>query len=54
MTIVEWPEESLFESEYHISGVPRYIIIDKQGNIVTAYAPPPGGGLEEHITRLLE
>lgn len=41
--------ESLFESEYHISGVPRYIVIDKYGNIVTAFAPPPGEGLEDCI-----
>lgn len=52
--IPDCPEESLFESEYHISGVPRYIVIDKQGNIATAYAPPPGGGLEEYIAGLLE
>ena len=46
-------EESPFESMYHISGVPRYIVIDKEGNIVTAYAPPPGGGLEEVITNTI-
>ena len=43
--------QSQFESDYHIIGIPRYIIIDKQGNIVTAYAPPPGEGLEEIIVR---
>jgi thiol-disulfide isomerase/thioredoxin len=47
-------EESLFESKYHISGIPRYIIIDKEGNIVTAYAPPPGGGMEEIIEKTTE
>lgn len=47
-------EESMFESQYHISGVPRYILIDKNGNIVTAYAPPPGQGLEELIEEQLE
>lgn len=52
--IPDCPEESLFESEYHISGVPRYIVIDKQGNIATAYAPPPGGGLEEYLTGVLD
>lgn len=45
--------ESQFESEYHVSGVPRYIIIDRQGKIVTSYAPPPGGGMEEIITKTL-
>lgn len=47
-------EESLFESEYHISGVPRYIIIDEEGKIVTAYAPPPGGGMEEFLKELMK
>ena len=43
--------QSQFESDYHISGIPRYIVIDKEGCIVTAYAPPPGGGLDEVITK---
>ena len=46
--------ESQFESEYHISGVPRYIIIDKQGKIVTAYAPPPGEGMEAIIENTIK
>ena len=46
--------ESQFESEYHISGVPRYIIIDKQGKIVTAYAPPPGEGMETIIENTIK
>ena len=45
--------ESEFESEYHVSGVPRYIIQDKMGRIVTAYAPPPGEGMEEIIEKTL-
>lgn len=47
-------EQSQFETQYKISGVPRYIIIDKKGNIVSAFAPPPGGGLEELITKTLK
>ena len=46
--------ESQFESDYHISGVPRYMIIDKEGKIVTAYAPPPGGGMEEIIENTIK
>ena len=45
----ECSEQSQFESDYHISGVPRYMVIDKEGKIVTAYAPPAGGGLDEII-----
>ena len=47
-------EQSQFESDYHISGVPRYIVIDKNGNIVSAFAPPTGKGLEELITNTLK
>ena len=46
-------EQSQFESDYHISGVPRYIVIDQEGKIVSAYAPPPSGGLEEIIEQTL-
>ena len=35
-------EQSQFETDFRISGVPRYIIIDKEGKIVAAHAPTPG------------
>ena len=35
-------EQSQFETDFRISGVPRYIIIDKEGKIVSAHAPTPG------------
>lgn len=44
---------SQFEVDYHISGIPRYIVIDKDGNIVDAFAPPVAGGLEEIIEKTL-
>ena len=34
--------QSQFESDFQISGVPRYIIIGKKGKIVSAHAPSPG------------
>ena len=42
-----------FTDAYRISGVPRYIVIDKNGNIVSVFAPKPGGGMEEMIERTL-
>ena len=30
-----------FQQEYQISGIPRFILIDPQGNIVEANAPRP-------------
>lgn len=35
------PEQSQFESDFQISSVPRYIIIGKKGEIVSAHAPIP-------------
>ena len=38
-----------FEEKYLVSSVPRYIVIGKDGNIVSAFAPKPGSGLKEMI-----
>ena len=45
--------QSQFETDYHISGIPRYIIIDKEGNIVSAYAPSEPSDLKELINKAL-
>ena len=44
--------EAQFEEKYYISSVPRYIVIDKQGYIVSAFAPKPGEVLKEIIDEL--
>lgn len=46
--------QSQFETDYMISGIPRYIVIDKDGNIVTAYAPSASGDLEKVIEKALD
>lgn len=46
-----FPEQ--FEEKYLVSGVPRYIVIDKKGKIVSAFAPPPGNALKEMIKNSL-
>ena len=51
--IVNSDEYSEFEDKYNVSGVPRYIIIDKNGNIITAYAPTPGDNMREIICEYL-
>ena len=38
-----------FEEKYFVASVPRYIVIDKEGKIISAFAPKPGSGLKELI-----
>ena len=47
-------ENSHFETEYHVVGVPRYFIIDKKGQIVTTFAPGPGKEMKELILNTLK
>lgn len=42
-------EESSIYQNYLIAGIPRYIVIDDEGLIVDAIAPPPGSGELENI-----
>ncbi|MBR3884550.1 MAG: TlpA family protein disulfide reductase [Bacteroidaceae bacterium] len=43
-----------FEVNYNVSGVPRYIVIDSKGNIVSAFAPGPDSGLRELVEKTLK
>ena len=43
--------QSQFESDFMISGVPRYIIIGKKGEIVSAHAPTPGPEMASMIEK---
>ena len=45
---------SHFETEYQINGVPRYFIIDKEGKIVTVFAPGPGKEMKALIQNTLK
>lgn len=47
-------ENSSFENNYCIAGVPRYIIIDSEGNISNAFAPSPAEGLKEAINKTVQ
>ena len=44
-------EQSQFESDFQISSVPRYIIIGKKGEIISAHAPTPGPEMASMIER---
>lgn len=43
--------QSQFESDFMISGVPRYIIIGKKGEIISAHAPSPGPEMASMIEK---
>lgn len=44
-----------FVQDYQISGIPRFILLDKKGNIVDADAPRPSEPrLEKLLTNLLK
>lgn len=43
-----------FEMAYRIEGIPRYLIINPVGQLVTAYAPSPDNGMEQLIIETLK
>lgn len=44
---------SSFESDYCVFGLPRYIVIDREGKIVEAFAPSPGEELKQLIEQTI-
>lgn len=42
-----------FQDKYNITGIPRYMLIDREGNIVTVFAPSPGKDFEKLIEKTL-
>ena len=42
-----------FGADYRITGIPRYFLLDKQGKIVSVYAPAPGEDLKRLIDKTL-
>lgn len=54
LNLVASPEDSSFISDYQVVGVPRYLIIDKKGKIVSVFAPGPGKEMKELIQNALK
>ena len=46
--------DSHFETDYQIVGVPRYFIIDKEGKIITVFAPSPDKEMKDLIQNILK
>ncbi|TAF95921.1 MAG: TlpA family protein disulfide reductase [Cytophagia bacterium] len=53
INIFDQKQDDQFHKSYVISGVPRYILIDKQGNIVNPDAPKPSSKDIEKAIRVL-
>lgn len=49
----DYSAKNNFIGEYRVSSVPRYMIIDKEGYIISVFAPKPDGGMREMIERVL-
>lgn len=47
-------ETSSFQKDYNITGIPRYFLLDKEGRIVSVYAPTPGEVFEKLIDQTLK
>ncbi|MBI2968355.1 MAG: TlpA family protein disulfide reductase [Bacteroidetes bacterium] len=43
---------SVLAKEYYVKSIPRFILIDKQGNIINANAPRPSGNIREVLKGL--
>lgn len=43
-----------FKDDYHITGIPRYMVIDREGKIVSIYTPTSGPLLIETIEKALK
>ena len=41
-----------FKDQYLISGIPRFILLDKEGKIINANAPRPSGNIRDIISKL--
>ena len=52
--IPDQPKQSQFETDYYVMGVPRYMMIDKKGNIISAFAPGPGEEMKQLILNELK
>lgn len=46
-------ENSNFSKDYNITGIPRYFLMDKEGKIVSVYAPTPGDDFRKLIDKTL-
>lgn len=55
ISLIALQDESEFSKVYNVTGIPRYFIIDRDGKIVTVYAPNPNNTkFEQMILEVLD
>ena len=51
--LIQDPNSSVWQDQYFVKDLPRYLLIDAEGNLISVHAPRPSENMEEVIERLL-
>lgn len=51
--LIQDPKSSIWQDQYYISDLPRYLLIDKQGKIISVHAPRPSENMEAVLEQLM-
>ncbi len=54
MHLMQDPKSTAFQDQYFINDLPRYLLIDKEGKIISAHAPSPSENMELTLKKLLK
>jgi len=52
--LIQDPESSVWHDDYYVKDLPRYLLIDKEGKIISVHAPRPSENMEKTLDRLLQ
>ena len=52
--LIQDPKSTILQDQYYISDLPRYLLIDKQSNIISIHAPRPSENMEQVLKQLLK
>ena len=51
--LIQDPESSVWQDKYFVNDLPRYLIIDANGKIISVHAPRPSEGIALTLEKLL-
>jgi alkyl hydroperoxide reductase subunit AhpC len=52
--LIQDSKSTTLRDSYYLNDFPRYFLIDKEGKIISAYAPRPTENIEETLSRIIE